>query len=175
MVVSMSNTRCISSQASRGADVFDLSATSLSIPEQSHVFAVATFTPQAMQLYSAVFEATMDVTSRYMSYNCVCFFSLLFVFYWTLFIGFCNSIQLLHQRSSIVIILKFKKDNLKKQHLKYCYKPELLKWHTKEKQTDKQIIIYKKLSNSKERCLGAVRIALLTTARVPTLYIVWKV
>ncbi|KAK5867885.1 hypothetical protein PBY51_012341 [Eleginops maclovinus] len=49
---------------SRGMEVFDLSATTLSIPEQSHVFAVVTFTPQAMQLYSAVLETTMDVTSR---------------------------------------------------------------------------------------------------------------
>ncbi|XP_034061831.1 LOW QUALITY PROTEIN: hydrocephalus-inducing protein homolog [Gymnodraco acuticeps] len=54
----------VGAKPSRGADVFDLSATTLSIPEQSHVFAVVTFTPQAMQLYSAVFEATMDVTSR---------------------------------------------------------------------------------------------------------------
>ncbi|KAF3854417.1 hypothetical protein F7725_022472 [Dissostichus mawsoni] len=54
----------VGAKPSRGADVFDLSATTLSIPEQSHVFAVVTFTPQAMQLYSAVVEATMDVTSR---------------------------------------------------------------------------------------------------------------
>ncbi|XP_032378415.1 hydrocephalus-inducing protein [Etheostoma spectabile] len=47
-----------------GVGVFDLSATNLSIPSQSHMFAVVTFTPQAMQQYSAVFEVTMDVISR---------------------------------------------------------------------------------------------------------------
>lgn len=48
-------------------EVFDLSATTLSIPSQSHLFAVVTFTPQTMQLYSAVFEAVIEETSRYMS------------------------------------------------------------------------------------------------------------
>lgn len=48
-------------------EVFDLSATTLSIPSQSHSFAVVTFTPQTMQLYSAVFEAVIEETSRYMS------------------------------------------------------------------------------------------------------------
>lgn len=46
-------------------EVFDLSATTLTIPSQSHAFVMVTFTPQAMQLYSAVFEATMEGTSRY--------------------------------------------------------------------------------------------------------------
>lgn len=49
---------------SRNMEVFDLSATTLSIPSQSHSFAVVTFTPQTMQLYSAVFEAAIDGTSR---------------------------------------------------------------------------------------------------------------
>ncbi|XP_040894088.1 hydrocephalus-inducing protein homolog [Toxotes jaculatrix] len=51
-------------KSSRNMEVFDLSATTLSIPSQSHSFAVVTFTPQTMQLYSAVFEATMEGTSR---------------------------------------------------------------------------------------------------------------
>lgn len=67
MVVSGSKISYISSQTSHNVEVFDLSATTLSIPSQSHSFAVVTFTPQTMQLYSAVFEATMEGTSRYMS------------------------------------------------------------------------------------------------------------
>ncbi|XP_062413919.1 hydrocephalus-inducing protein-like [Pungitius pungitius] len=55
----------IGSKTSRIADVFNLSAATLSIPRQSHLFAVVTFTPQTMLCYNAVFEATMEVTSRY--------------------------------------------------------------------------------------------------------------
>lgn len=77
MVVSRSKISCISSQTSRNVEVFDLSATTLSISSQSHLFAVVTFSPQTMQLYSAVFEATMEGTSRYM--NATLVFSLLFV------------------------------------------------------------------------------------------------
>nr|XP_019962004.1 PREDICTED: hydrocephalus-inducing protein homolog [Paralichthys olivaceus] len=51
-------------KSSRNVEVFDLSATTLNIPSQSHSFAVVTFTPQSMQLYSAVFEATVEGTSR---------------------------------------------------------------------------------------------------------------
>ncbi|XP_045894223.1 hydrocephalus-inducing protein homolog [Micropterus dolomieu] len=54
----------VASKTSRNVEAFDLSATTLSIPSQSHSFAVVTFTPQMMQLYSAVFEATMEGTSR---------------------------------------------------------------------------------------------------------------
>ncbi|XP_070763174.1 hydrocephalus-inducing protein homolog [Enoplosus armatus] len=54
----------VGAKVSRHVEVFDLSATTLSIPSQSHSFAVVTFTPQTMQLYSAVFEATMEGTSR---------------------------------------------------------------------------------------------------------------
>ncbi|KAI3370851.1 hypothetical protein L3Q82_007368 [Scortum barcoo] len=54
----------VASKASRTVEVFDLAATTLSIPSQSHSFAVVTFTPQTMQLYSAVFEAAMEGTSR---------------------------------------------------------------------------------------------------------------
>uniref|UniRef100_A0A3P8U8F5 HYDIN axonemal central pair apparatus protein n=1 Tax=Amphiprion percula TaxID=161767 RepID=A0A3P8U8F5_AMPPE len=43
-------------------EVFDLSATTLHIPNQSQAFAYVTFTPQAMQLYSAVFEVTVEGT-----------------------------------------------------------------------------------------------------------------
>ncbi|XP_027128846.1 hydrocephalus-inducing protein homolog isoform X3 [Larimichthys crocea] len=56
--------RYASVRAPRNIDVFDLSVTTLSIPSQSHSFAVITFTPQTMQLYSAVFEATIEGTSR---------------------------------------------------------------------------------------------------------------
>ncbi|XP_042266839.1 hydrocephalus-inducing protein homolog isoform X2 [Thunnus maccoyii] len=51
-------------KVSRNLDVFDLSATAVSVPSQSHSFAVVTFTPQTMQLYSAVFEATLEGTNR---------------------------------------------------------------------------------------------------------------
>ncbi|XP_054864966.1 hydrocephalus-inducing protein homolog [Amphiprion ocellaris] len=47
----------------RSMEVFDLSATTLHIPNQSQAFAYVTFTPQAMQLYSAVFEVTVEGTS----------------------------------------------------------------------------------------------------------------
>ncbi|TDH09205.1 hypothetical protein EPR50_G00084380 [Perca flavescens] len=52
------------SRSAGSTGVFDLAATTLSIPSQSHMFAVVTFTPQTMQQYSAIFEVTMDVTSR---------------------------------------------------------------------------------------------------------------
>ncbi|XP_035521672.1 hydrocephalus-inducing protein homolog [Morone saxatilis] len=54
----------VGAKTSRNIEVFDLSATTLSIPSQSHSFAVVTFTPQTMHLYSAVFEATMEGGSR---------------------------------------------------------------------------------------------------------------
>ncbi|XP_022605572.1 hydrocephalus-inducing protein homolog [Seriola dumerili] len=50
--------------SSRNMEVFDLPATTLSIPSQSHSFAVVIFTPQTMQQYTAVFEATLEGTSR---------------------------------------------------------------------------------------------------------------
>ncbi|XP_049928998.1 hydrocephalus-inducing protein homolog isoform X2 [Epinephelus moara] len=45
-------------------EVFDLSATTLNIPSQSHSFAVVTFAPLMMQLYSAVLEVTVEGTIR---------------------------------------------------------------------------------------------------------------
>ncbi|XP_034444093.1 hydrocephalus-inducing protein homolog [Hippoglossus hippoglossus] len=51
-------------KSSRQVEAFDLPATTLNIPSQSHAFAVVTFTPQSMQLYSAAFEATVEGTSR---------------------------------------------------------------------------------------------------------------
>nr|XP_046249402.1 hydrocephalus-inducing protein homolog [Scatophagus argus] len=51
-------------KTSRNVEAFDLSATTLSIPSQSHSFATVTFTPQTMQFYSAVFEATVEGTNR---------------------------------------------------------------------------------------------------------------
>ncbi|XP_030613884.1 hydrocephalus-inducing protein homolog isoform X2 [Archocentrus centrarchus] len=52
------------SKSSRHIEVFDLPATTMSIPSQSHGFAVITFTPQTMQLYSAVFEAKVEGSGR---------------------------------------------------------------------------------------------------------------
>lgn len=60
------NISCVSLQSSRNVEVFDLAATTLTVPSQSHSYAVVTFTPQAMQQYSAVFEATLEGPSRYM-------------------------------------------------------------------------------------------------------------
>ncbi|XP_031731518.1 hydrocephalus-inducing protein homolog isoform X1 [Anarrhichthys ocellatus] len=54
----------VGAKTGRSAEVFDLSATTLSIPSKSHLFAVVTFTPQAIQLYSAVFEATLEIINR---------------------------------------------------------------------------------------------------------------
>ncbi|KAM4554444.1 hydrocephalus-inducing protein homolog [Fundulus diaphanus] len=49
---------------SRQLEVFDLSATTLNVSNQSHAFAVVTFTPQALRHYSAVFEATIKGLCR---------------------------------------------------------------------------------------------------------------
>ncbi|MEQ2241802.1 hypothetical protein ILYODFUR_029088 [Ilyodon furcidens] len=43
----------------RQLEVFDLPSITLNISNQSHAFAVVTFTPQAIRSYSAVFEATV--------------------------------------------------------------------------------------------------------------------
>ncbi|CAI5655386.1 unnamed protein product [Oreochromis niloticus] len=51
-------------KSSRHIEVFDLPVTTLSIPSLSHAFAVVTFTPQAMQHYSAVFEAKVEGSGR---------------------------------------------------------------------------------------------------------------
>ncbi|XP_029009061.1 hydrocephalus-inducing protein homolog isoform X2 [Betta splendens] len=51
-------------KAPRNVEVFNLPAKTLSIPSQSHSYAVVTFMPQKMQLYSAVFEATLEGTIR---------------------------------------------------------------------------------------------------------------
>jgi len=55
---------CAFLQTSRNVEVFDLSATALNIPNQSHAFAVVTFTPQTIQQYCAVFEVTMEGVGR---------------------------------------------------------------------------------------------------------------
>ncbi|KAL0967856.1 hypothetical protein UPYG_G00258420, partial [Umbra pygmaea] len=44
----------------RSTDVFELTPSRLSIPSHSHAFAVITFSPQAIQTYHAVFEATLE-------------------------------------------------------------------------------------------------------------------
>lgn len=51
-------------KSSRHIEVFDLPVTTLSIPSFSHAFAVVTFTPQAMQHYSVVFEAKVEGSGR---------------------------------------------------------------------------------------------------------------
>ncbi|XP_025759455.1 hydrocephalus-inducing protein homolog isoform X1 [Oreochromis niloticus] len=51
-------------KSSRHIEVFDLPVTTLSIPSLSHAFPVVTFTPQAMQHYSAVFEAKVEGSGR---------------------------------------------------------------------------------------------------------------
>ncbi|XP_025999986.1 hydrocephalus-inducing protein-like isoform X2 [Astatotilapia calliptera] len=51
-------------KSSRHIEVFDLPVTTLSIPSLSHAFAVVTFTPQAMQHYSVVFEAKVEGSGR---------------------------------------------------------------------------------------------------------------
>ncbi|XP_075327326.1 hydrocephalus-inducing protein homolog [Odontesthes bonariensis] len=56
--------RCVGPKTSRNVEVFDLCATTLNIPNQSHAFAVVTFTPQTMQQYCAVFELTMEGMGR---------------------------------------------------------------------------------------------------------------
>ncbi|XP_023811732.1 hydrocephalus-inducing protein homolog isoform X1 [Oryzias latipes] len=55
--------RNVGAKVFRHGDVFDLVATTLSVPNQSHAFAVVTFTPPSIQQYSAVFEATIEGTS----------------------------------------------------------------------------------------------------------------
>ncbi|KAK2841889.1 hypothetical protein Q5P01_012089 [Channa striata] len=54
----------VGSKVSRNIEVFDVPAATLTIPSQSHSYAVATFTPQTMQLYNAVFEATVEGANR---------------------------------------------------------------------------------------------------------------
>ncbi|XP_035381538.1 hydrocephalus-inducing protein homolog [Electrophorus electricus] len=44
----------------RIAEVFELTPTRMTIPSHSHAFATVTFSPQAMQTYLAVFEATLE-------------------------------------------------------------------------------------------------------------------
>ncbi|KAM9854716.1 hydrocephalus-inducing protein homolog [Aulostomus maculatus] len=51
-------------KASRQFDAFELSASTLPIPSHSYSFVVVTFTPQAMQLFTAVFEVSVEGTSR---------------------------------------------------------------------------------------------------------------
>uniref|UniRef100_A0A8C5EU15 Hydrocephalus-inducing protein-like n=1 Tax=Gouania willdenowi TaxID=441366 RepID=A0A8C5EU15_GOUWI len=51
-------------QGSQNVEGFHLSTPTMTIPPQSHAFAVVTFTPQSMQLYSGVFKATIEGSSR---------------------------------------------------------------------------------------------------------------
>lgn len=50
---------------SQNTEVFDLSSSTLLIPSQSHSFASVTFTPHVMQVYNAVFEATLEQSARF--------------------------------------------------------------------------------------------------------------
>ncbi|XP_075998117.1 hydrocephalus-inducing protein homolog [Genypterus blacodes] len=56
--------RYVASKVSRNMEVFDLSAPTLCIPSQSHTFTVVSFTPQTMQHYHAVFEASIQGATR---------------------------------------------------------------------------------------------------------------
>ncbi|XP_030621187.1 hydrocephalus-inducing protein homolog [Chanos chanos] len=46
--------------AGRTSDVFELTPTKMCIPSHSHAFATVTFSPQAMQTYRAMFEASVE-------------------------------------------------------------------------------------------------------------------
>ncbi|XP_056138426.1 hydrocephalus-inducing protein homolog [Lampris incognitus] len=59
--------KSVSTKLWRSVEVFDLSPAKLCIPGQSYSFAVVTFTPQSMQLYHAVFEATLEGASSVLS------------------------------------------------------------------------------------------------------------
>ncbi|KAF5907639.1 hydrocephalus-inducing protein, partial [Clarias magur] len=50
----------LSKVSMRSADVFELSPTHMSIPSHSHAYATITFTPQIMQTYHGVFEASLE-------------------------------------------------------------------------------------------------------------------
>ncbi|XP_053355859.1 hydrocephalus-inducing protein-like [Clarias gariepinus] len=50
----------LSKVSTRSAEVFELSPTHMSIPSHSHAYATITFTPQIMQTYHGVFEASLE-------------------------------------------------------------------------------------------------------------------
>lgn len=52
-------------QTSQNTEVFGLLSSTLLIPSQSYSFSSVTFTPQMMQVYSAVFEATLEQSTRF--------------------------------------------------------------------------------------------------------------
>ncbi|KAM3592002.1 uncharacterized protein V6R79_011190 [Siganus canaliculatus] len=54
----------IDTKMGRNMEAFDLPVTRICIPSRSHSFATVTFTPQFMQVYRAVFELTIEGTSR---------------------------------------------------------------------------------------------------------------
>ncbi|XP_028304635.1 hydrocephalus-inducing protein homolog isoform X2 [Gouania willdenowi] len=56
--------QAVGSKGSQNVEGFHLSTPTMTIPPQSHAFAVVTFTPQSMQLYSGVFKATIEGSSR---------------------------------------------------------------------------------------------------------------
>lgn len=46
-------------------DIFDVDPNKMCIGSRSHAFATVLFTPQAMQTYQCIFEATLDGLPRY--------------------------------------------------------------------------------------------------------------
>lgn len=46
-------------------DIFEVEPNKMCIASRSHAFATVTFTPQTMQSYQCIFEATLDGVSRY--------------------------------------------------------------------------------------------------------------
>ncbi|KAI1889973.1 hypothetical protein AGOR_G00168420 [Albula goreensis] len=50
----------------RSSDVFEVTPAKMSIPSHSHAFAEVTFSPQTMQTYNAVFEASLEGTPSVM-------------------------------------------------------------------------------------------------------------
>lgn len=49
--------------STRSIEVFDISPTRMNIPSHSYAFATMTFTPQNMQTYLGVFEASLEGAS----------------------------------------------------------------------------------------------------------------
>lgn len=46
-------------------DIFEVEPNKMCIASRSHGFATVSFTPQAMQTYQCIFEATLDGLPRY--------------------------------------------------------------------------------------------------------------
>lgn len=49
----------------RITDIFEVEPTKMCVASRSHAFVTVTFTPQTMQTYQCIFEATLDGLPRY--------------------------------------------------------------------------------------------------------------